>query len=58
MNGVVFQISEMQIATTAEPVSPNQLKSSPTNGSHWLTKPFWYENANCQAKPETTVMIP
>ena len=41
MNGVVFQISETQIAITAEPVSPNQLKSSPMHGSQPLTNPFW-----------------
>ena len=58
MNGVVFQISETQMAMKAGTVWPNQLKSASTNGSHALTKPFWKLNANCHAKPETTVMIP
>ena len=58
MNGVVFQISETMIANMAGQWSPNQLKLSSKNGNHELTKPLLSENANCQAKAETTVMMP
>src|ERR1700729_2915561 len=58
MNGVVFQISEAMIAIIDDQYCPNQLKSSAVNGSQLLTKPLVLENANCHAKPETTVMTP
>src|SRR5665811_459500 len=56
MNGVVFQISVRQMATSAEVRWLNQEKSPRWN--QLLTKPESLANANCQAKAETTVMIP
>src|SRR5450756_769252 len=56
MNGVVFQISVRQMATSAEVRWLNQAKSPRWN--QLLTKPESLANANCQAKAETTVMIP
>ena len=58
MNGVVFQISEIQMAITAGTVSPNQLKLSSIPGIYPLTNPLVALNANCQEKPDTTVMMP
>ncbi len=43
MNGVVFQISDRQITTSADQRSPNQLNSP--RFSHWLTKPESIANA-------------
>ena len=61
MNGVVFQISETMIANIAGQWEPNQLVSALIHGSQanqLLTKPLLMLNANCQAKAETTVMMP
>ncbi len=61
MNGVVFQISETMIANIAGQWSPNQLVSSAIHGSQLnqlLTQPLLRLNVNCQAKAETTVMMP
>ena len=56
MNGVVFQISDRQITNSADQRWPNQAKSPRPN--QLLTKPVSRAKAYCQAKAETTVMIP
>src|SRR4051795_1978330 len=61
MNGVVFQISLTMIANIACQWSPYQLVDDemPGNQSNVpFTQPLLIEKANCQAKAETTVMMP
>ena len=58
MNGVVFQISETMIANIAgsglaEPVEVGVEERQPA-----VDEAVVELNANCQAKPETTVMMP
>ena len=59
MNGVVFQISAMQMTKSDFPWLPNQSVSGETPGTqsnHELTKPLSMSKAYCQEKAETTVM--
>lgn len=61
MNGVVFQISETMIANIAGQCAPYQLVSALIHGSQsnqLLTQPLLMLKVNCQAKAETTVMMP
>src|SRR6478672_6181250 len=61
MNGVVFQISLTMIANIACQWSPYQLVEALMPGNqenHAFTHPLLMEKVNCQAKAETTVMMP
>src|SRR5689334_21166853 len=61
MNGVVFQISLTMMANIACQWSPDQLVSAEMPGSqanHAFTQPLLMEKVYCQAKAETTVMMP
>ena len=61
MNGVVFQISDTMIANMAGQWDPNQLVSEAIQGSQsnqLFTQPLLMLNVNCQAKADTTVMMP
>src|SRR4029079_6111722 len=62
IKGVVFQISEMQMAMSADQWLPNQSWVSENAAklrvcSQWLRKPVSTANANRQANADTTVMI-
>src|SRR5918998_3933701 len=56
MNGVVFQISDRQITKSDDHRPPNHEKSPRLN--QLLTNPVSRSKAYCQAKAETTVMMP
>src|SRR5436309_13795236 len=56
MNGVVFQISDIQITNREDQRWPNQAKVPRPN--QLLMNPVSSENAYFHAKAETTVMIP
>ena len=61
MNGVVFQISARQMASSADQRWPNQSnvdEPRPKCPSHPLTKPVSRAKAYFQANADTTVMIP
>ena len=59
MNGVVFQISAMQITNSDDHCPPNQSVSAATPGTQpnqEFTNPLSRSNAYCQEKADTTVM--